>query len=154
MNWGGPSLVQAFSVLNRTANNTLPSNSILRRLSLDLDQADARILRPPIMLPIAQIANPRLQRRRVVLAHLLPIQHNLRLARDARPLAHAVEEAEVDVRVAAQVVRLAGLDVCVEDQVDAGGLFAGERHAAGDELAAGGDAGGHHAELALLHKGH
>ena len=74
------------------------------------------------MLPIAQVSNPSLQRRRVVLAHLLAVDDDARGARDGGPLPAAVDEGDVDGVVGVQVVGLAGLGVGVEDEVD-GGVF-------------------------------
>jgi hypothetical protein len=72
-----------------------------------------------IVLPIAEITQPRLQRRRVVRPNLFTVGLNSRFPGNRRPLAAAIEEAEVDLRIRSEVIGLARLGIGVEDEVDA-----------------------------------
>ena len=121
------------------------------------------------MLSITEVADPRLQRGGVVLVDFFAVGDDGGGAGNRGPLAAAGEEANVDVGVVLEVVRLAGLGVGVEDQVDAvaflqctcqmrclgsgnGGeemYLCGQSHAAGGQKAVA-DARGHHAELLLV----
>ena len=109
--------------LNRTAKLRSTRRRILDSLRLDLDQSDSRVVRPSVMLAIAPITVRGLDRRRVVLVNQFPVGLDGCIARDGSPLARVVEEAKVDFAVALDVVRLAGLGVGVEDQVDAVALL-------------------------------
>lgn len=70
------------------------------------------------MLAISQIANPRLQRRRVEFLHRLAICEHAGLATDGRPFASTIDEGDVDVRIIVELIRLAGFGIGVEDEVD------------------------------------
>jgi hypothetical protein len=72
---------------------------------------------------VAEVAEPRLEAAAVRLLDQLAILDEASLTRDGRPLAGAVDEGDVDVRVVGQVVGLAGLVVCVEEKVDASGFL-------------------------------
>lgn len=52
------------------------------------------------MLPIAKIAKPRLERGRVCLLHRLAVGVDLGRAGNRSPLAGAIEEGDVDMRIA------------------------------------------------------
>lgn len=67
------------------------------------------------MLAVAQVADPRLQGRRVVLVDEIAVGDNVGLAGNGGPFAGVVEEAEVDVGVVLEVVGFAGFGVGVED---------------------------------------
>lgn len=94
-------------------------NRVCRRLRGDLDDADTRILWPAVMLAVPQITQPRLERRRVVLADHLPVGDDIGCAADGGPLSLAVEEGHVDLGVALQVVGLAGFGIGVEKEIEA-----------------------------------
>jgi hypothetical protein len=70
---------------------------ILRRLDLDPDDANARILRAAIMLTIAEVAEPGFQGGRVVLADEVAVGGDRGVAGERGPVAGcAVDEGEVD----------------------------------------------------------
>jgi hypothetical protein len=75
---------------------------------------------------VPQVAQPRPEVLAVMLLDERPVRDDVGLAADRRPLSRAVEEADVDVRVAREVVRLAGLGVCVEEEVNAAGFLGRE----------------------------
>merc|ERR1711963_199154 len=117
---------------NCPADDVLGHKRIRRREHLDADNANARIVLRTIMLSVAKVPEPRLERRVVMLLDEISVRHDRGLARDRRPLARHVEEGDVDVRVARQVVCLAGLGVCVEQEIDATRLSSGQSHASRD----------------------
>ena len=105
--------------LGKATNCGASSNGILCRDSLDLDKNNSWILWATVMLSIAQIANPCLQSRRVVLADLFSVGLDGGLAGYGSPLAAGGQEGEVDVGVVLEIVRLAGFAVGVEYEVNA-----------------------------------
>jgi hypothetical protein len=109
----------ALGELNGAANGCAPADGVLCGLAGDLDEANARILRATIVLSIAKVAEPRLERGRVVLLDARAVGLDGSGAGDAGPLAGVVEEGEVDLGVLLEVVGLARLGVGVEDEVDA-----------------------------------
>lgn len=109
--------------LHKPSNLCSPRQSIGCSDRLDPDDANARILWSTIVLAIAEIAQPGLERGRVVLADGLAVGEDAGTARNGGPLAGGVVEGDVDVRVLGQVVRLAGFGVGVEEEVDAAGLL-------------------------------
>jgi len=95
----------------------------LRRDGIDLDDAHSWVVWATVVLSVAEVTDPCLERGRIVLVDEATVCHNLGLARDGGPFAGVVEEAEVDVGVGLEVVGLAGLGVGVEDEVDAVALL-------------------------------
>jgi hypothetical protein len=71
------------------------------------------------VLAVAEVAEPRLQRRRVVFFDNGAVGLDGGVARDGRPLARVGDEAEVDRSMLLEVVGLAGLGVGVEEEVEA-----------------------------------
>ena len=71
------------------------------------------------MLAVTKIANPSLQRRRVVLLDNGAIGLDGGVARDGRPLAGVGDETKVNRRVLLEVVGLSRLGVGVEKEVEA-----------------------------------
>lgn len=113
----------ALCKLRKATDRSPVADRILRRLAVDLDQDNPRVLGAAVVRAVAQVADPRLQRGRVVLLDLLAGGFESRFAGDGGPFAGGVEEGEVDVRVGVQVVGLAGFGVGVEDEVDAVALL-------------------------------
>lgn len=105
--------------LHSAANSSTPAGGVLRSLAGDLDEADTGILGTAIVLAVTKVAEPSLERRRVVLLDAGAVGLDGRGAGNAGPLAGAIEEGEVDLRVLLEIVGLAGLGVGVEDEVDA-----------------------------------
>ena len=105
--------------LNSAADGSAPADGVLGGLGGDLDEADARVLGAAVVLAVAEVAEPGLQAGRVVLLDAGAVGLDGGEAGNAGPLAGVVEEGEVDVGVLGEVVGLAGLGVCVEDEVDA-----------------------------------
>ncbi|RMY03184.1 hypothetical protein D0868_07588 [Hortaea werneckii] len=97
----------ALGNLNRATDRSPAGDGILRRLGRDLDDDDAGVVGATVVLAVAEVAYPRLQRRAVVLVHFRPVRLDRRGARDGRPLAGVVQEAQVHGLVGGQVVRLA-----------------------------------------------
>lgn len=71
------------------------------------------------MLAVAEVTEPGLQARRVVLANLLAVGLERCSAGDGGPLPRGLEEGEVDVGVRFEVVSLARFAVGVEEEVNA-----------------------------------
>jgi len=109
--------------LVRAGQQVLAADGVLRRLARDLDDADTRVVGAAVVLAVAEVTEPRLQRGRVVGLHLLAVGDDGGFAGDAGPFARGVEEAEVDLGVGFEVVGFAGLGVGVEDEVDAVALL-------------------------------
>lgn len=116
---GGLASQCALGKFNRLHNLALARQRIGGRLGRDPDDADAGIVLGRVVNAVAQVAQPRLESRAVVLPDGVAVGDDGRVARHRGPFARGVEEGHVDVRVAGDVVRLARLGVGVEDQVDA-----------------------------------
>lgn len=86
---------------------------------LDTDDANAWVFWTAVMLAVAEVADPGLERWRVVLADNLAISLNGCMARDGSPFSGVVDEANVDRRVFFQVICLARLSVGVEEEIEA-----------------------------------
>lgn len=110
---------RAFGNLELSRDKVAFGNRIRRRLRGDLDDADTRILGPTVMLAVAKIAQPCLERRAVIFPDHVPVGDDVRCAADGGPLSLAVEEGHVDLGVALQVVGLAGFGICVEEEIEA-----------------------------------
>lgn len=82
--------------LNGAANGSGIGNGILRRLGSDLDGADAWVVWAAVVLAVAQVSEPCLERGRVILVHKGAVGDDLRCAGNACPLATGREEGEVD----------------------------------------------------------
>lgn len=102
------------------ATNSCPvAEGVLCSLGIDLDDDDSWVVWATIVLSVAEITNPCLESGAVVLVDGFAIGEELSLAGDGSPLAgRGVDKGKVDVRVGCEVVGLAGLCVCVEDEVD------------------------------------
>jgi hypothetical protein len=87
----------------------------LRSAGLDADNSDTWVVWATIVLAVAEIAKPRLQRRRVVLLDDGAIGLDRGVTGDGCPLARVGDETEVDRRMLFEVVGLAGLGVGVEE---------------------------------------
>ena len=120
---GGFSREDALDHLDSSADHVLPADGVRDGRGLDLDDADPRVLVAAVVLPVAQVAEPGLEGGAVVFLDHAAIGDDLRRAGDRGPLARAVEEGDVGARVGRDVVRLAGLGVGVEDQIDAAGFL-------------------------------
>lgn len=70
------------------------------------------------MRTIAEVAQPRFERWRIICPHGFTVRYHGRLAAHRCPLARAIEEGDVDVWVRVQVVGLAAFGVGMEEQVD------------------------------------
>lgn len=93
--------------LGQSAGNVLVRDGIVSCSHLDADDADSGVIGRAIVDAIAQIANPGLQMRLVVLLYELPISDDFGGSTDGSPFARVVEEANVDVCVGGEVVGLA-----------------------------------------------
>lgn len=109
--------------LSRSAEDVLGHERVSSRGSLDSDDTNSRIILRAIMCAVAQVSKPSLQSRVVVFLDERPIGDDVRLSGDGSPLARRIDEGDVDVRVARQVVSLPGLGVCVEEEVEAVGFL-------------------------------
>lgn len=90
---------------------------------LDADDRKARVILAAVMDSVSQIPQPGLQVGVVMLLDEGPVPDDAGHAADGRPLARAVEEADVDVRIAGEVVRLTGFGIGVEEEIDAAGFL-------------------------------
>ena len=109
--------------LDPPGHEVAPCGRIGDGLGLDLDDADAGIVRPAIVLAVTEITHPRLERGAVVLLDGGAVGEDLGRAGDGGPFAGGVEEGDVDGRVLVEIVSLAGLGIGVEEEVDATSLL-------------------------------
>lgn len=70
------------------------------------------------MRTIAEVTQPGFERWRVVGSHDVTVRYHGSLAANRGPLACAVEEGDVDIRIRFQIVSLAAFGVGVEEQVN------------------------------------
>ena len=94
-------------------------DSILSSASLHPDDTDPWVLRSTIVLPIPQIADPRLQSGGIVLPHQLAVRLDGSVAGDGCPFARGCDESDVDGVVGCEIISFAGLGVGVEEEVEA-----------------------------------
>jgi len=73
--------------LDKTANLCPLRHSVLCSADLDADDANARVLWATVVLAVTEVANPRLERWRVVLADDVAVCLDGGVAGDGRPLA-------------------------------------------------------------------
>lgn len=59
------------------------------------------------MLAVTQITDPGLQGPRIMLADMLAVGEDVGFTADGGPLARAIDEGDVDLRIIIQLVRLA-----------------------------------------------
>jgi len=104
--------------LGESTNRCPVADGVLRSGSGNLDDNDSWVVWTTVVLAVAEVTDPCLERWRVVLVHLLAVGLDLGVAGDRGPFAGWGEEADVDVWVGLEVVGLAGLGVGVEDDVD------------------------------------
>lgn len=160
----------ALCKFNESTDCSSARQGVLGSLCGDLDEDDTGVLWATIVLAITEITEPCLERGRVVLSDPLSVGLKCGLAGDGCPFARGIEESEVDVRVRFEVIGLARFGVGVEDKINAVALLdcgsvsawdyrCGDEaylgckgHATRNEQTAAGNAGGHHAELALLNE--
>lgn len=89
----------ALDHLDATADHGALADGVGDGDGLDADDADARVVLAAVVHPVAQVAQPRLQRRAVVLRHRTAVRHDARRARYRRPAAVRRDEGQVHVRV-------------------------------------------------------
>lgn len=104
--------------LNAARHGGAVGHGVRRGLGVDLDDADAWVVRAGVVLAVAEVADPGLQLARVVFADGVAVRDDGGFAGDGGPLARRVEEGDVDARVFVQVVGLAGFGVGVEEEVE------------------------------------
>ena len=81
-------------------------DSICYRDCLDADDANPGVVLASVVRAVSEVTQPRLELRAVVLLHHGTVCDDACLARDGRPVAGAVEEGDVDVGIALQLVGL------------------------------------------------
>ncbi len=113
----------ALGDLHRAAHHVPVEQRIRDALGLDAYGADARILRPAVVLPIAEITHPGFQLLGVVLLDDGAVGVDTRGAAYAGPLAAGVEEGDVDGRIGFEVVGFSRFGVGEEEDVDAAALL-------------------------------
>jgi hypothetical protein len=106
------------SDLSNAAEDILRKNGVVRSDHLDTDDTDTRVILPSVVDAIAKVTQPSLQLRAVVLLNKVPVRHDAGDSADGCPLAHVVEEGDVDVGIRGEVVCLAGLGVGVKEQIN------------------------------------
>jgi hypothetical protein len=109
--------------LHPPRHHIAPRSRIRDRLRHDLDDADAGIIGPAVMRAVAEVAQPRLQLRAVVLLDRGAVGDDARGAGEGGPFAAGVEEGDVDGGIVLEVVGFAGFGVGVEEEVDATALL-------------------------------
>lgn len=77
----------AFHHLDASAQHGALADGVRGGDGLDLDDADARVVLAAVVHPVAQVAQPCLQRWRVVLGHGRPVRDDAGRPRDRRPAA-------------------------------------------------------------------
>jgi len=118
---------RAFDHLNAPPNRRAFTDCIRDRDSFDADHANARVVLTAVVHPVAQVAQPRLQRGAVVFGDGGPVGHDVGDAGDGCPAAVGREERDVYVRVGLKVGSFAGFRVGVEEEVDAAGFLWGKK---------------------------
>lgn len=113
----------ALGHLNGEAQERLVREGVCSGINPDADDADAGVVLRAVVLAVAEVAHPRLEARAVVLLDHAAVRLDRGLARDRGPLTRAVDEANVNLGVALELVRLIGLGVGEEEQVSAIGLL-------------------------------
>jgi hypothetical protein len=116
----------ALGHLNPSTHDVLSCDSICRRLGSDTNDTNARVFWASIMLSITKISQPNFEGWRVVLLDHKTVSDDLRSAGYRGPFARAVEERNIDVRIGLNIISLARLSVCVEDEVNAVFLSLGQ----------------------------
>lgn len=109
--------------LDGKAENGLIRERVCGGVNLDADDTNARVVLRSVVLAIAEVAHPRLETLAVVLLHDAAVCLNGGLAGDRGPLPRTVDEADVDLGIALQLVCLVGLGIGEEEQVGAIGLL-------------------------------
>ena len=104
--------------LGATGHHTLAGHGIGGGLGVDLDDGDAGVFGPAVVLAVPEVADPGLEFAGVVFPHHVAVRDDGGFAGERGPLAGAVEEGDVDARVRVEVVRLAGFGVGVEEEVE------------------------------------
>lgn len=84
---------------HKPTNSSALADGVLHGQGLDLDATNPRVVRATVVLAVAEVADPRLEGRAIVLVYNVAVCQDARLAGDAGPFARVVEEAEVDVWV-------------------------------------------------------
>jgi len=92
-------------------------------LALHPDDTNSRVLWSTIVNTIAEITNPGLQIRGIVLLDCGAVGDDLAGTGDRGPLSARVDESNVDVAVRIDVIGLARLGVGMEDEVNAAVLL-------------------------------
>lgn len=86
----------ALSNLKPARDSGAVRNRVRRRLGVDLDDADAGVLRPAVVLAVAQVADPGLEVAGIVFAHDVAVRDDGGFAGDGGPFARRVQEGDVD----------------------------------------------------------
>jgi hypothetical protein len=115
---GGLASDSAGGYLGDPAHNVLGNEGIGSRRRLDTNNTDTGVVLRPIVGAISQISQPGLQRLVVVLLDQRSICDDASLSSNGSPFSGGVDEGDVDVRVAGEVVGLAGLCVGMEEKID------------------------------------
>jgi hypothetical protein len=111
--------------LGNPAEDVLRNERVRSGGGLDPNDTDAGIILRAVVLAIAEITQPCLERRAIMLLDERTVRDDARLPGDGSPLSRSVGEGDVDVGIARQVIGLARLGVRVEEKVDAAGLLEG-----------------------------
>lgn len=90
-----------------------------------LDDADPWVVGPAVVHPIFEIAQPALERGRIVFVDDVAVGDHGCYPGDGGPFARGIEEGNVDCRVRFEVVCFSGFGVGVEDVVDAAAFLRG-----------------------------
>lgn len=105
--------------LERVSKECLVCDGVCGSIDLDADDANPGVVLGTIMLTIAEVTHPSLQAWAVVLLDSATVGIDGGRARDGRPLAGAIQEADVDLRILLQLIRLVRFGVGKEEQLGA-----------------------------------
>lgn len=109
--------------LHAPRHHISPRSRIRDRLGLHLDDADPRIIGPAVVGAVAEVAQPRLQLRAVVLLDGGAVGDDAGRAGEGGPFPGRVEEGDVNGGVVLEVVGFARFGVGVEEEVNAAALL-------------------------------
>jgi hypothetical protein len=100
-------------------------NGVRSGAGLHANDTDARVLWTSIMLAVAEVTDPCLERRRVVFLDNATVCLDGSMARYGSPFSRVVDETDVDRRVCLKIVCLARFGVGVEEKIEAVALLFG-----------------------------
>jgi len=118
----------AFSNLDDATDGGAVADGIGDGLGLDTNNANAGVVLGAVVLAVAEVTKPGLQRWTVGLLDEVPVGNYAGLAGYGGPVAGAIDEGDVDMRVTRDLVRLVRLSIGVEKKVNTTGFLCTNEH--------------------------